>query len=29
MIERGETHEIRNEGSKPLETLNLYVPPVY
>jgi mannose-6-phosphate isomerase-like protein (cupin superfamily) len=29
LIERGETHEIRNSGSEPLETLNLYVPPEY
>jgi mannose-6-phosphate isomerase-like protein (cupin superfamily) len=29
LIERGETHEIRNGGHRPLETLNLYVPPEY
>lgn len=29
LIEAGETHEIRNDGSEPLETLNLYVPPEY
>lgn len=29
VVERGETHEIRNGGSAPLETLNLYVPPAY
>jgi len=29
VIEAGETHEITNEGDAPLETLNLYVPPVY
>ena len=29
LIERGETHEIRNEGEEPLRTLNLYVPPAY
>ena len=29
LIERGETHEIRNTGSQPLQTLNLYVPPAY
>ena len=29
LIERGETHEIRNTGSEPLRTLNLYVPPAY
>ena len=29
LIERGETHEVRNTGSEPLRTLNLYVPPAY
>jgi mannose-6-phosphate isomerase-like protein (cupin superfamily) len=29
LIEKGETHEIRNEGKKPLYTLNFYVPPAY
>jgi mannose-6-phosphate isomerase-like protein (cupin superfamily) len=29
LIERGETHEIRNTGREPLRTLNLYVPPIY
>lgn len=29
LIERGETHEIRNEGNEPLRTLNFYVPPAY
>lgn len=29
LIESGETHEIANPGSEPLETLNLYVPPTY
>lgn len=29
LIERGETHEVRNTGDTPLETLNLYVPPAY
>jgi mannose-6-phosphate isomerase-like protein (cupin superfamily) len=29
LIERGSTHEIRNTGRGPLETLNLYVPPAY
>ena len=29
VIEAGEAHEIRNTGDKPLETLNLYVPPEY
>ena len=29
LIERGEVHEIRNEGGEPLETLNFYVPPAY
>ena len=28
-IEAGETHEIENDGTEPLETLNLYVPPEY
>jgi mannose-6-phosphate isomerase-like protein (cupin superfamily) len=29
LIERGRTHEIRNNGRTPLKTLNLYVPPAY
>ena len=29
LIERGTTHEIRNTGRTPLETINLYVPPAY
>jgi mannose-6-phosphate isomerase-like protein (cupin superfamily) len=29
LIERGDTHEIRNTGRGPLRTLNLYVPPAY
>jgi mannose-6-phosphate isomerase-like protein (cupin superfamily) len=29
LIERGETHEIRNTGDTPLRTLNVYVPPAY
>ena len=29
LIERGDTHEIRNSGRTPLKTLNLYVPPAY
>lgn len=29
VIEAGETHEIENDGDEPLETLNLYVPPIY
>ena len=29
LIERGTTHEIRNTGRSPLETLNVYVPPAY
>jgi mannose-6-phosphate isomerase-like protein (cupin superfamily) len=29
LIERGETHEIRNTGTQPLRTLNAYVPPAY
>lgn len=27
LIERGEAHEIRNTGPKPLQTLNFYAPP--
>lgn len=29
LIERGDTHEIRNTGRRPLRTLNVYVPPAY
>jgi mannose-6-phosphate isomerase-like protein (cupin superfamily) len=29
LIERGDRHEIRNTGRRPLKTLNLYVPPAY
>ncbi len=29
LIEKGETHEIRNSGQEPLRTLNFYVPPAY
>jgi mannose-6-phosphate isomerase-like protein (cupin superfamily) len=29
LIERGDTHEIRNTGPAPLKTLNFYVPPAY
>src|SRR5690348_11884588 len=29
LIERGERHEVRNDGKKPLRTLNFYVPPEY
>jgi mannose-6-phosphate isomerase-like protein (cupin superfamily) len=29
LIERGDTHEIRNTGRGLLKTLNLYVPPAY
>ena len=29
LIERGETHEIRNTGRSPLRTVNFYVPPAY
>jgi mannose-6-phosphate isomerase-like protein (cupin superfamily) len=29
LIQRGDTHEIRNTGSGPLKTLNVYVPPAY
>ena len=29
LIQRGDTHEVRNTGEGPLRTLNLYVPPAY
>jgi mannose-6-phosphate isomerase-like protein (cupin superfamily) len=29
LIERGDTHEIRNSGRAPLRTLNFYMPPAY
>jgi mannose-6-phosphate isomerase-like protein (cupin superfamily) len=29
LIQRGDRHEIRNTGSTPLKTLNVYVPPAY
>ena len=29
LIQRGDTHEIRNTGEAPLKTLNVYVPPAY
>ncbi len=29
LIGAGETHEIRNTGDRPLETLNVYGPPAY
>ena len=29
MIEAGESHEIRNTGLVPFETLNFYAPPAY
>ena len=29
LIERGETHEIRNTGATPLKTVNFYLPPAY
>jgi len=29
LIQRGDTHEIRNTGRSPLRTLNLYIPPAY
>jgi mannose-6-phosphate isomerase-like protein (cupin superfamily) len=29
LIERGDTHEIRNFGRTPLRTLNIYVPPAF
>jgi len=29
VIEHGETHEIRNTGDEPLQTLNFYSPPAF
>lgn len=29
LIEAGETHEIRNDGDHPLETVSVYAPPTY
>jgi mannose-6-phosphate isomerase-like protein (cupin superfamily) len=29
LVERGETHEIRNTGRHPLRTVNVYLPPAY
>jgi mannose-6-phosphate isomerase-like protein (cupin superfamily) len=29
LIEKGERHEVRNDGRQPLKTLNLYIPPEY
>jgi mannose-6-phosphate isomerase-like protein (cupin superfamily) len=29
LIERGERHELRNTGERPLQTLNLYTPPAF
>ena len=29
LIQRGDRHAIRNTGTEPLRTLNLYVPPAY
>jgi mannose-6-phosphate isomerase-like protein (cupin superfamily) len=29
LIERGDRHEIRNDGKENLVTLNFYVPPAY
>src|SRR3982750_502861 len=29
LIERGNRHEIRNTGRRPLRTLSIYVPPAY
>jgi len=29
LIERGDTHEIKNTGREKLVTLNFYVPPAY
>jgi mannose-6-phosphate isomerase-like protein (cupin superfamily) len=29
LVQRGDAHEIRNTGTAPLQTLNIYVPPAY
>ncbi len=29
LIQRGDTHEIRNTGRSPLKTINVYLPPAY
>ena len=29
LIERGDTHEVRNTGTVDLKTLNIYLPPAY
>ncbi|HEV8543393.1 MAG TPA: cupin domain-containing protein [Verrucomicrobiae bacterium] len=29
LVEKGENHEIKNTGTTPLRTVNLYVPPAY
>lgn len=29
LIEKGETHEIVNQGNKPLKTFSIYAPPAY
>lgn len=29
LIEKGETHEVINEGKEPLRTFNIYAPPAY
>lgn len=29
LIERGEAHEICNDGDQPLETISIYAPPAY
>ena len=29
LIQRGDEHEVRNTGTAPLKTLNVYVPPAY
>lgn len=29
LVERGETHEVRNTGTTALKTVNVYVPPAY
>ena len=29
LIEKGETHEVINEGKVPLKTFNIYAPPAY
>lgn len=29
LVEAGEAHEVTNDGTEPLETVNVYAPPVY